>query len=339
MPVPQRFDKDHQIREAMRQLLLPGSAQPAHGTLFQTLLNSGPHAARLLPVLFGNLHHKPQELQQLAFDLALQLEKSGCDISALAAELASHLTSAHLPMRQQAAQMLERMGPSAKPAEDYVLGCLRNTDRAVALAGLRILRTIGPALSHSIGPRVQAAAELFLNDPEIAALVREVRGQVDSPAHDTRRVLREVRQRLQGRRVLVLDDDEAYRQTLADALRAAGAHVTEAASGAEGLRMMLPSPADSAANSQAGQQQASPPVAAAHWDLLLLDIRLPDISGLQVLSTLRKHGDRTPVIAISGVHSETVIHAARKAGISQYILKSTGLSVLLHIVADALSAR
>ncbi|MEI2730888.1 MAG: response regulator transcription factor [Dermatophilaceae bacterium] len=74
-----------------------------------------------------------------------------------------------------------------------------------------------------------------------------------------------------ARRVLVVDDEPSIRAVLAAYLRAEGFHVTEAATGAEALRVC-------------GLREQAP-------DLVLLDIGLPDIDGLEVLRRLRTTSD------------------------------------------------
>ena len=58
--------------------------------------------------------------------------------------------------------------------------------------------------------------------------------------------------------------------------------------------------------------------------LILLDLKLPDISGLNLLNVFRTRAElrRVPVVVISGNESPAVIQAAYDAGASSYLLKS-----------------
>src|SRR5690349_19420143 len=69
-----------------------------------------------------------------------------------------------------------------------------------------------------------------------------------------------------GRRILIIDDDEGTRQTFAIALRLIGFNVVTAESGV----------------------QAIDAVAQSHFDLMLVDLRLRDMSGIDMVRSLRE---------------------------------------------------
>lgn len=103
-------------------------------------------------------------------------------------------------------------------------------------------------------------------------------------------------------KILVVDDVAIVRDPIAAALRAAGHETICAADGKEALVA----------------------IAADRPDLVLLDIHLPDISGLQVLTSIRRNPmtAKMPVILLSSEEArDTVINAA-KLGVQGYMLKS-----------------
>jgi two-component system cell cycle response regulator DivK len=91
--------------------------------------------------------------------------------------------------------------------------------------------------------------------------------------------------------VLVVDDNEKNRKLARDVLRAAGLQTIEAASGGEGIAL----------------------AAERLPDVILLDLRLPDMDGAEVARTLRDRAQtaRIPVVALS---------ARRYAGDSDQLL-------------------
>jgi CheY-like chemotaxis protein len=79
-------------------------------------------------------------------------------------------------------------------------------------------------------------------------------------------------------RVLLVDDDDLLRETLAEALRAAGMIVSEADNGATGFTM----------------------VAGGGFDLVVTDLYMPDGDGLELLMRMRDAAIATPVIMMTG---------------------------------------
>jgi response regulator of citrate/malate metabolism len=62
-------------------------------------------------------------------------------------------------------------------------------------------------------------------------------------------------------------------------------------------------------------------LAAGHVDLVLLDIYLPDITGLQVLRRLRGAGNTVDVVAVTRARDLAVVQAAVSYGVAQYLVK------------------
>lgn len=61
-------------------------------------------------------------------------------------------------------------------------------------------------------------------------------------------------------------------------------------------------------------------------DILLIDILLPGIHGIEVLRTARKLHPNSRIIVISGVEDDGVQHDARQAGADEFIKKPVDLS-------------
>lgn len=61
---------------------------------------------------------------------------------------------------------------------------------------------------------------------------------------------------------------------------------------------------------------------ASKPDLILLDIMMPKMSGLEVLEELHKRGSEVPVIILSNVMSAETREVANKYGVVDYIIKS-----------------
>ena len=81
-------------------------------------------------------------------------------------------------------------------------------------------------------------------------------------------------------------------------------------------------------------------LASANVDLLLLDLKLPELSGIEVLQKLRKspRWATLPVIIMTGVYKgEKYAQGARKLGVSQYLEKPFTRQAFLHAVQSTLA--
>jgi DNA-binding response OmpR family regulator len=99
-------------------------------------------------------------------------------------------------------------------------------------------------------------------------------------------------------RVLVVDDDHTVREVVVSYLRAAGHQVVEAVDGPGALASMQQAPAD----------------------LVVLDLMLPGIDGLEVCRRLRETGD-VPVVMLTARGSETDRVVGLERGADDYVTK------------------
>ena len=115
-------------------------------------------------------------------------------------------------------------------------------------------------------------------------------------------------------KVLVIEDDKAQRLLLTGFLSNQGFEAQAASSGQEALTRL----------------QAEP------YDLALLDFRLPDMDGLELLSKLRKPQPEIPVIMITAFGTIEVAVSAMKMGVFDFLTKPINLDVLLDSMKDIL---
>ena len=114
-------------------------------------------------------------------------------------------------------------------------------------------------------------------------------------------------------RVLVIDDDASVRDALRLVLEDEGYAVVSASRGAEGVELLR----------------------AEGFDLVITDLRLPDMSGLDVLSAVRFERGRAILISAHATHE--VSAEARLRGASGVLRKPFPPSDILRLVADALA--
>ena len=108
------------------------------------------------------------------------------------------------------------------------------------------------------------------------------------------------------KQILLLEDDEALGRGIGMALETPECAVTRCAALREAEALLL----------------------EREFDLLILDINLPDGSGLALLKTLRRSGKRTPVILLTANDLELDEVTGLEAGADDYITKPFSLAVL-----------
>jgi len=121
-----------------------------------------------------------------------------------------------------------------------------------------------------------------------------------------------------GEKVLVVDDNPAMVALLADALIEAGYVVISADNGKRGLAL----------------------VESEKPDLVILDLMMPVMSGLQVLRTLRSAPatQYIPAIVLTGRNGQADALEAWMGGADRYLTKPCAIEELLSAVRDMLSA-
>jgi two-component system response regulator MprA len=108
-------------------------------------------------------------------------------------------------------------------------------------------------------------------------------------------------------RILVVDDEPAFRQAISRALTLEGYRVEEAGDGAEALQRL----------------------ADGGMDAVVLDVSMPAPDGLEVSRRLRDAGDRTPVLMLTARDAIDDRVAGLDAGADDYLVKPFALQELL----------
>jgi len=117
-----------------------------------------------------------------------------------------------------------------------------------------------------------------------------------------------------GEKILVVDDERLVRWSLRQKCEEWGYQVIEAPTGEAGLKLV---------------EQDSP-------DLILLDVRLPDLGGLQVLGQLKKNGDSRAVIMITADPQLDDVKSALKMGAYDFVGKPLDFDELHVAIQNAL---
>jgi DNA-binding NtrC family response regulator len=116
-------------------------------------------------------------------------------------------------------------------------------------------------------------------------------------------------------RILVVEDEDKLRRVIELQLRAAGFEVDQAGSAEAGLKL------------------------ADRADLIVTDLRLPGLTGLELLAQIRRQNSRTPVIVMTAFATVENAVEAMKSGAVDFLPKPFSLDHLMAVVTKALEVR
>jgi DNA-binding response OmpR family regulator len=114
-------------------------------------------------------------------------------------------------------------------------------------------------------------------------------------------------------RLLLVDDEKAYVEVLSNRLGKRSIDVTKALSGTEGV--------------QALRKQ--------DFDVAVLDLKMEDMDGLEVLRIFKKMVPRMPVIMLTGHGSEQAAREGMELGAFDYLMKPCDFDELIRKIREA----
>ena len=114
-------------------------------------------------------------------------------------------------------------------------------------------------------------------------------------------------------RLLLVDDEEAYVNVLANRLRKRGLDVTKTCSGAQALQAMR----------------------HKEFDVVVLDLKMEDMDGIEVLKILKRMDPVMQVIMLTGHGSETAARQGIEYGAFDYLMKPCELDALVKKIHQA----
>ncbi len=122
-------------------------------------------------------------------------------------------------------------------------------------------------------------------------------------------------------RVLVVDDEESIRSLLRMMLVQAGYDVEEAEDGGKAVELL---------------NSGDNPLMV---DVIICDIRMPRINGVEAISYFRAQYPSLPVIVLTGYHDEQLAFSLLKEGVVEYLEKPAERDRMLASVARAIANR
>jgi CheY-like chemotaxis protein len=205
--------------------------------------------------------------------------------------------------------------------------------RLGGVEALRRIRAVNPSvtvivLTGAIEPalhrraRASGACGIFLKPADLPTLWAAIEGNLtSSPAYAVSRgavpVTRPASQPPRDTRVLVVDDDAAVRETVVEFLDRRGYQTSVAVDGTNAVQALLREPAD----------------------IVLLDIHMPGLTGVDALPTLRAIAPHAVVIMVTANIDLEVARRTLAHGAFDYLLKPINFADLGHSLAMAIQMK
>jgi two-component system chemotaxis response regulator CheY len=114
------------------------------------------------------------------------------------------------------------------------------------------------------------------------------------------------------KKILVVDDSESIRAQVHQTLAGAGYEIVEATDGLEGLEVLR---------------------RRSDLDLVLCDLNMPRMNGLEMLAEVKREGHATPVLMLTTEGQPALVQRARAGGAKGWVIKPFKPDLLLMAVA------
>ena len=123
-------------------------------------------------------------------------------------------------------------------------------------------------------------------------------------------------------RILLIEDEEQTRRSISMVLENEGFAVTQAKNGLEALDVLM--------TGRSGEAES--------FDLLLTDIVMPKMTGLEFIDRVKKARMSLPIVVISGYRDNRMMAQLVKLGCPRFLDKPFDADVLLHCVNQVLAS-
>ena len=282
----------------------------------------------MAPVLMESVHRCDIAVRHEFLDFFARAVGQGQDLSEVAEEISKMMMDPNFALREKAATLLIRMGPMANGATVRAIGYLRSKMVDLQENALRLLAAIGPVCARQALPKIESMLKGNLDKSVVVAArntLLSLRGEVgrggpeedsggasappEAAGHASAARSHEFPD-LSGKRILIADDEEGIRRMLANSFASYGAIVTEVHDGMEALAALQ---------------------GAVRYDMLLVDLLMPKMSGAEVLRLIRENSefDNLPIYVISARTERSLLMAMAKLRVAGYFMKPFKLRDIL----------
>ncbi len=167
----------------------------------------------------------------------------------------------------------------------------------------------------------KAGADAFLAKPLrpsmlLDRLVQLFAGDLAAESHELQAPQQSTGEAIRGAKVLVVEDNDINREILVSSLQMAGLHADVAVDGQEGLDRAT---ADS-----------------AQYDIVLMDLQMPNMDGLEATRRIREHGVEVPIIGVTANALSDARSMCIEAGMDEVVTKPVHMELLFNTMVRAI---
>lgn len=167
------------VISAAKRLIQGGTPEHERAAILARLEVSGTLASASVPIMLDGFRRLSAASQAGILRVVEGISSQGGDLSESADAIGALLNVPNGGVRDKAVSILEQMGRRAVGAAMHATGCTRHADRAVRLAGLRVLASIGPACPPAVVRRIRGLVDPKSNlDAELQAAAEKVLAEV-----------------------------------------------------------------------------------------------------------------------------------------------------------------
>lgn len=312
----------HDLRDPMHgvlgnaRLLQGASLKPSERQYLEALTGSAREVGSLLQSLidYTRLEFGRLRLEPVPTDLRGLLQSLATELSQLTVQVDVAVPDAvrcdPLRLRQVLESLLGRLGPG------FALIKLHRDSSGPEGVGLRFVVSGGSGQA----PELRSGGAL-LGQALTEGLIKKMGGQIWEDRHGLSLPLAEARPQAPelpaGQlQILLVDDSKITRLVVDTVLKLRGHEVTVANDGQMAVEMC----------------------GLADFDLILMDLEMPVMNGLEAARMLRAQGNGTPIVALTGHERQDWTRRCLEAGMNGFLSKPVEEPELLSAIAAALSA-
>lgn len=332
------YRSENEAVKAAEQYVSLKTPAPQRRTILERLLVTDDFFKAAAPIVISSFSRADMANRHAILDhIGRLIVEHNVDFSDIATDLAKIVGDPNFQLREKASKVAISMGARGSPAIARILGHLRSKIPDIQENALKVISAMGPSVADQALPKVQnmlngslekevrqAAKEAVMvltgDSPplrNIEATFAEPEVLVGEKTPTASKTISKDFPYIHNRTILIIDDEPEIRRMIVQSLAVNGAQTLEASNGRE-AKVVIDT--------------------GKHVDLILLDLMMPQMNGIEFLKLLRESpvASKIPVYIITARGERQLLLAMAKLEISGYFIKPFKIKEILVRVNETL---